>query len=47
LEINFTIVGGAMAQAINREAKKWTMPIRDWRAALNQFLIVFGDRVSV
>lgn len=33
--------------AINRVAKKWTMPIRDWRAALNQFVILFGDRVPV
>jgi hypothetical protein len=30
--------------AINRVAKKWTMPIRDWKAALNQFVILFGDR---
>jgi putative transposase len=33
--------------AINRVAKKWTMPIRNWRAALNQFVILFGDRVPV
>lgn len=32
--------------AINRVAKKWTMPIRDWKAALNQFVIFFGDRVT-
>ena len=32
--------------AINRVAKKWTMPIRDWKAALNQFVILFGDRVA-
>ncbi|MEE4604371.1 MAG: IS256 family transposase [Desulfobacteraceae bacterium] len=32
--------------AINRVAKKWTMPIRDWKAALNQFVILFGDRVT-
>ena len=28
-------------------SKKWTMPIRDWKAALNQFIILFGDRVPV
>ena len=28
-------------------AKKWSMPIRDWKAALNQFVILFGDRVPV
>ena len=33
--------------AINRAAKKWTMPIRNWKAALNQFVILFGDRVPV
>jgi putative transposase len=33
--------------AINRVAKKWTMPIRDWKAAINQFVILFGDRVPV
>jgi putative transposase len=33
--------------AIHRVAKKWTMPIRDWRAALNQFVILFGNRVPV
>jgi putative transposase len=31
--------------AINRISKKWTMPIRNWKAALNQFVILFGDRV--
>ena len=33
--------------AITRAAKKWTMPIRDWRSALNQFVILFGDRVPM
>lgn len=33
--------------AINRVAKKWTMPIRNWKAALNQFVILFEDRVPV
>jgi transposase-like protein len=32
---------------LNRVAKKWTMPIRNWKAALNQFVIMFGDRVPV
>ncbi|KON46490.1 transposase, partial [Mariprofundus ferrooxydans] len=26
-------------------AKKWTMPIRDWKAALNRFMIEFPDRM--
>ena len=35
-----------MYLAISKAAKKWTMPIRDWGLALNQFAIFFGaDRV--
>ena len=33
--------------AISRAAKKWSMPIRDWPAALNYFSIVFEGRVPV
>ncbi len=32
---------------LNRVAKKWTMPIRNWKEALNQFVIMFGERVPV
>lgn len=32
--------------ALNNIAKKWTLPIRDWKAALNRFSILFGDRMS-
>jgi transposase-like protein len=32
-----------MYLALRNAAKKWTMPIRDWCAALNQFAIVFGN----
>lgn len=31
--------------ALNNIAKKWTLPIRDWKAALNRFAILFGDRL--
>jgi putative transposase len=31
--------------ALQRIAKKWTMPIHNWREALNRFAIEFGDRV--
>lgn len=27
-------------------AKKWSLPIRDWKAALNQFVILFPERMS-
>ena len=30
---------------VNNAAKKWTKPIRDWKAALNHFVIMFGDRL--
>ncbi|HLE19868.1 MAG TPA: IS256 family transposase [Vicinamibacteria bacterium] len=33
--------------ALHNIAKKWTMPIRDWKAALNQFTILFEDRMPV
>lgn len=32
--------------AIQSASKKWTMPIRDWKAAMNRFLIDFEDRLS-
>lgn len=32
--------------ALQNAAKKWSMPIHDWKPALNQFMIVFGDRIT-
>ena len=32
--------------AIQDASKKWTMPIRNWKAALNHFMIVFDDRLA-
>jgi transposase-like protein len=34
-----------MYLAIKNTSVKWTMPIRDWGMALNQFAVYFGDRV--
>lgn len=31
--------------ALNNISEKWTMPIRDWKAALNRFSIQFEDRL--
>jgi putative transposase len=31
--------------ALERIAKKWTMPIQNWNEALNRFAIEFGDRM--
>jgi len=33
--------------ALRNVAKRWTRPIRDWKAALNQFVILFEGRVPV
>jgi len=32
--------------AIMDASKKWTMPIRNWKAALNHFMIVFEERLK-
>lgn len=31
--------------ALKNIAKKWTLPIRDWKAAMNRFTILFEDRM--
>ena len=33
--------------ALRNISQKWTMPIRDWKAALTRFTIQFGERISV
>ena len=33
--------------ALHQISKKWTMPIRDWRQAMNQFIILYGDRIDL
>ena len=32
--------------AIESASKKWTMPIRNWKAALNRFMIEFEDQLA-
>ncbi len=34
-----------MFMGLKNVARKWTRPIRDWKAALNQFAILYGNRV--
>jgi transposase-like protein len=36
-----------MYLAIHKASKKWTMPIRNWGVALNQFSIMFEGRVKL
>lgn len=33
--------------ATHQASKKWSMPIRHWTSALNRFMIMFGERVSL
>ena len=33
--------------AIMQTSKKWTMPIKNWRSAMNRFVIEFGERLNV
>ena len=32
--------------ALQNISKKWTLPIRDWKAALNRFTIQFDERMN-
>jgi transposase-like protein len=32
--------------ALKNISQKWTMPIRDWKAALNRFTIEFSERLA-
>ena len=32
--------------AIRDASKKWTMPIHNWKVALNRFMIEFEDRLT-
>jgi putative transposase len=33
--------------ALENISKKWTMPIRCWKSAMNQFAIKFSDRMGL
>ena len=33
--------------ALQNISQKWTMPIRNWKAALNRFAIVFEGRLPI
>lgn len=36
-----------MYLALHQISKKWTRPIKNWKAAMSQFMIMYGDRVSL
>ena len=44
---NDASLGKVVYLALQQVAKQWTRPVRDWKAALNQFVILCGDRVPV
>lgn len=33
--------------ALQNISKRWTMPLRDWGSAVNQFVIIYGERVPL
>jgi putative transposase len=33
--------------ALQNIGQRWTMPVKDWRAALNQFAILFEGRLPI
>ncbi len=33
--------------AIEQASRKWTMPIQNWKAALNRFVLEFGERITI
>lgn len=43
---NLRVINKAIYLAIEQASKKWTMPIQNWRMALNRFVIEFGDRLN-
>jgi transposase-like protein len=45
--VNDEAIYKIMYLALRNAAKKWTMPIKDWGAALNQFAVFFGERVPL
>jgi len=36
-----------MYLALKNISKRWRMPIRNWSGAMNQFAIIYGDRVPM
>lgn len=44
---NDNAVKKLMFLALNNISKKWTMPIRDWGSAINQFAIKFEGRIEL
>jgi transposase-like protein len=44
---NAESIGQVLYVALPHVAKKWTRPLGDWKAALNQFVLLFGERMPM
>jgi transposase-like protein len=40
--VNYVAIFKILYLAIRNASQKWTMPIKEWGLALNQFAIIFG-----
>jgi len=36
-----------LLMALQNISKRWTMPIRDWGSAINQFVILYSDHMTL
>ena len=41
------IVVKSVFLAIRKATKKWTIPIQNWGIILNQFILIFGERIRL
>jgi putative transposase len=37
----------SLKMSLRNIAKRWTMPVHDWKAALNRFALVYENRLPV
>ncbi|WP_176701434.1 hypothetical protein [Gilliamella sp. Choc5-1] len=44
-ELRCGIIVNTPFLAIQQASKKWTMPIKNWKSAMNRFMIEFGNWV--
>ena len=40
------LLGGYIYLAIQSASRKWTMPIRNWKVAMNRFIIEFEEQLA-
>ena len=42
----YVLMASHYAHAIQSASRKWTMPIRNWKAAMNRFIIEFEEQLA-